>query len=55
MFDFFEKILIGLLVMCVVILFACYVVIFYKAATNDENFFAHKVYTVNKYFCREAE
>lgn len=56
MFDFFEKILIGLLVICVVILFACYGVIIYKAATNDVKFFApNRVYIVNQDFCKETK
>lgn len=54
MFDFFEKILIGLLVICVGILFACYGVMIYKAAT-DEGFFVHKAYIVNQDFCKEAK
>ena len=48
MLDVFEKILIGILIFCLVILFTCYGIIFYKAATGDENFFVHKVYIVNQ-------
>ena len=53
MFDTFEKILIGILVACLVILFTCYGVIIYKAATGDEKFFVRKVYIVNQDFCKE--
>lgn len=55
MFDVFEKILIGLLVICVVILFACYGVFIYKAAIGDKGFFVRKVYIVNQDFCKEAK
>ena len=53
MFSFFDKILMGFLIICLVFLFAFYVIIFYKAATNDENLFARKVYIVNQDFCKE--
>lgn len=55
MFDFFEKILIGFIIMCLVFLFAFYVIIFYKDATNDKNFFAHKVYIVNQDSCKDVK
>lgn len=50
MLDVFEKILIVLLIVCIVFLFACYGIIFYKAATvtGDDKFFARKVYIVNQ-------
>ena len=53
MFDTFEKILIGILVTCAVVLFICYGVIIYKTATDDEKFFAKRVYIVNQDFCKE--
>lgn len=52
MFDLFEKILIGILIICVVILFACYGVIIYKGATEG---YVRKVYIVNQDFCKEAK
>lgn len=55
MFDFFDKILIGLLVICFVILFACCGVIIYKAAIGDKDFFVRKVYIVNQDFCKEVK
>ena len=55
MFDVFEKILIGLLIFCLIILFACYSLIFYKAVTGDENFSVRKVYIVNQDYCKEAK
>lgn len=55
MLDIFEKIMIGLLVVCVIILFACYGVIIYKAATGDAKFFVRRVYIVNQDFCKEAK
>ena len=55
MFDVLEKMLIGWLIFCFIILFICYGLIFYKAATNDEEFFAHKVYIVNQDFCKEEK
>ena len=55
MFDVFEKILIGLLIVCVAFLFVCYGIIFYKVATvtGDDEFFARKVYIVNQGSCKE--
>ena len=55
MFDVFEKIMIGLLIFCVIILFICYGIIFYEAAKGNNEFFAHKVYIVNQDYCREAK
>ena len=55
MFDTFEKILIGILVACLIILFACYGVIIYHAAIGEKEFFAHKVYIVNQDFCKEEK
>lgn len=52
MFNVFEKIMIGLLIFCLIILFTCYGVIIYKAATGDESFFVRKVYIMN---CKEAK
>ena len=55
MFDVFDKILIGLLIVCVAFLFVCYGIIFYKVATvtGDDEFFARKVYIVNQGSCKE--
>ena len=47
MLDGFEKIMIGILIFCLIILFACYGVIIYHAAIGDKEFFAHNVYIVN--------
>ena len=55
MFDAFEKIMIGLLIFFLIILFTCYGVIIYKAAIGDDKFFAHKVYIVNQDFCKEGK
>lgn len=55
MFDVFEKIMLGILIFCLIILFTCYGVIFYKAATGDEKFFTKKVYIVNQDFCKEKK
>lgn len=55
MFDAFEKIMIGFLIFCVIVLFICYGVIFYEAAKGNDEFFARKVYIVNQDFCREAK
>ena len=55
MFDTFEKILIGILVTCAVVLFICYGVIIYKAATGDEKFFTKRVYITNQDFCKEKK
>ena len=55
MLDVFEKILIGLLIVCVVFLFACYGIIIYKSATGDDSFFARKVYIVNQDYCKEEK
>ena len=55
MFDVFEKTMIGLLIFFIIILFTCYGVIIYKAATGDDSFFARKVYIVNQDFCKEEK
>ena len=55
MLDVFEKILLGLLIFCLIIALTGVGVIFYKAATGDESFFARKVYIVNQDFCKEAK
>lgn len=55
MLDVFEKILMGLLIFCFIIALIGVGVIFYKAATGDESFFARKVYIVNQDFCKEAK
>lgn len=55
MLNVFEKMFIGWIIFCVIILFICYGVIFYKAAIGDDSFFASKVYIVNQDFCREAK
>lgn len=51
--NFFDKIMIGILIFYVIILFTFLGIIFYKAATGDKDFFVRKVYIVNQDFCKE--
>jgi len=55
MLDVFEKIMIGLFIVCVIVLFVCYGMMFYKAATGDPSVFVRRVYIVNQDFCKEAK
>lgn len=55
MLDVFEKIRMGLLIFCLILAFICFGIIFYKAATSDDSFFARKVYIVNQDFCKEVK
>lgn len=55
MLDVFEKIMIGLFIVCVIVLFVGYGVIFYKVATGDTSAFVRRVYIVNQDFCKEAK
>lgn len=55
MLDVIEKILIVLLVISGAVVLTCYGVIFYKAATGDDEFFVKKVYIVNQDFCKEEK
>lgn len=55
MLDVYEKIGIGFFIFCLIIALTGVGVIFYKAATGDESFFARKVYIVNQDFCKEAK
>jgi hypothetical protein len=54
MLDVFEKIMIGLFIVCIIVWFVGYGVLFYKAATGDTSVFARRVYIVNQDFCKEA-
>lgn len=55
MLSILEKIVEGFIIVCVIAWFVAYGVIFYKAATGDDRFFAQKVYIVNQDFCKEAK
>ena len=50
-----EKILMGLLILCLIIALIGVGLIFYKAAVGDKDFFSRKVYIVNQDFCKEAK
>lgn len=55
MLDVLAKIVVGLFILSAIAWFAGYGVIFYKAATGDDEFFARKVYIVNQDFCKEKK